>query len=1242
MAEEIEASLTLDIDAALKAIDDIQAGLELAIEAGTKDGVSLLSGEFSSALDVIASQLETAAQNVATATGVSIDTIAQDAASSLSDTLGTSVDEVGTSLEGAVSAALGGAGEVLDASLNAAAGQAGNALQESLDAALAGVTAEPIEVPVQVDAEQATEQVTQVGAASAQSASQLELVTLASNRLQNVVGGLPGPLGKVVQGIASLGPAGAAAAAALGVIGVVGYKYVGAAIESRAAAERLNAVFGDQARILDRIKIGDTTESFEQFAAALGSADEPAQVALASFGRLAIGAGATRAEAAKLSVELTRLATKGIESGKFTDLGAAIEALSGAMVRGSKGLRDFGISLSAAQISEEAVRLTGKAANELTAYDKMLGGLSLSQKKYGASLDESILRTRQFTDVLSRAAEQQKAIAEERAGDSLVDGFLEAKKRVDEFLASLTKLAGELFRALMPAVSGFAVVLGAVGVVLGVVADAIGFVLDSPLAPFISLAVGGFIAINAAMNVAAAGAVVFGSAATVAWSQVLGPLALVVVGVSLVAAAFSAFGDDAEDAAERTARVATAMTGLQATYRDLASGALSAAEAQKQVAQALADIVKEVFEAGAGKGAEEAKRKYAEFGVTVKTVQDAVLGSAPAYATLTRVLADQTAELERLIAARNRETDSAARLDLNRQIAQQEKLVAGTKNLIAETDKSVESLRKQTIAAIETSKTDGLITAAQAKRLRASSDLKKGTLDLIAAQEALSTAEKKRAADLAETRRASVDTAEAMSELVVALNAGEVDDTWLTDFAAKIGQTDEQVKAAVEGLQSAFDGLAQGFADSLPTVDDAITVGKDALEQKLQDYVATFSTASDAAKAEAEGNAQKLRDALTGWIDPQATIDALAKQTEAIAGFVPNIQALLDQGLTALASEAANRGPAFAAEFTSGLVPQNIKEELNAKLEAQKLTAEEAQAAFSKLIPQLGADAIAGAATALGLPLSEAFGQAITQGVAGAEAKARELGVTLPEGIAAGAKASEAASKAAIDATIRNVVAQQDAVTEGLDVLAVIVEADTSLGAAFRRMVDWSILQFADEMQRFGPAALDAINAQQGALDDGAETAGRSVGSAFGVGLTRGIESQESKITAAARKVAKAAEQAAKDALGIRSPSRVAAEIGDQFGAGMVIGLDGKSRAVADAAASLASVGDLANSLPRSSPLPSIQHVMNADPALLRAVDALTVQIGKMEAGSKTVNVDARGQTVVARKISRSVVESIR
>lgn len=87
--------------------------------------------------------------------------------------------------------------------------------------------------------------------------------------------------------------------------------------------------------------------------------------------------------------------------------------------------------------------------------------------------------------------------------------------------------------------------------------------------------------------------------------------------------------------------------------------------------------------------------------------------------------------------------------------------------------------------------------------------------------------------------------------------------------------------------------------------------------------------------------------------------------------------------------------------------------------------------------------------------------------------------------------------------------------------------------------------------RQIAQAMIEGLNSQRGAVD----TAGLNTGSAMVNGLVRGLENGRSRVVSAATSIAKAAIDAANNALGIASPSKVFAYMGAQIPAGLAKGM---------------------------------------------------------------------------------------
>ena len=104
-----------------------------------------------------------------------------------------------------------------------------------------------------------------------------------------------------------------------------------------------------------------------------------------------------------------------------------------------------------------------------------------------------------------------------------------------------------------------------------------------------------------------------------------------------------------------------------------------------------------------------------------------------------------------------------------------------------------------------------------------------------------------------------------------------------------------------------------------------------------------------------------------------------------------------------------------------------------------------------------------------------------------------------------------------------------------------------------------------DMVEEAEQSYLDILAAYSGALDDAG-----LIGSDFVQGLINGLDSRQSDLAQKAKNIGSTVSHGVRDVLGIASPSKVAAQIGEYFGEGLVIGLDRSAVDVGDAAAAQA------------------------------------------------------------------------
>ncbi len=145
---------------------------------------------------------------------------------------------------------------------------------------------------------------------------------------------------------------------------------------------------------------------------------------------------------------------------------------------------------------------------------------------------------------------------------------------------------------------------------------------------------------------------------------------------------------------------------------------------------------------------------------------------------------------------------------------------------------------------------------------------------------------------------------------------------------------------------------------------------------------------------------------------------------------------------------------------------------------------------------------------------------------------------------------------------------------------------------------------------------VDALAASVRAAFSGLYQNGLSAGQALGDGLALGLQSKLASVSAAARRLARAAGGSVREELAVHSPSRVSQRLGERFGEGLALGMLSMQGLVENAGRSLSSAAlSMERSLPaQASSLPesAAQTLREGDleSALTRAVSALAGERG--------------------------------
>ena len=184
-------------------------------------------------------------------------------------------------------------------------------------------------------------------------------------------------LGISARGLAKAFAAVAASATGLAFLGKKLFDVGVAATESR---EKFADVFGGFAGSIEAV-----TTDIGRLA---GLSRSAAQELVASAGFMAQSMGFTQAESAKLSAAVFKLAGD-LSAFKNIPIAQALDAVTGAMAGQTRGLKELGIVIDAAEVKRRAMLATGKATVEsLTQEEEATATLALILERAGAAIGE--------------------------------------------------------------------------------------------------------------------------------------------------------------------------------------------------------------------------------------------------------------------------------------------------------------------------------------------------------------------------------------------------------------------------------------------------------------------------------------------------------------------------------------------------------------------------------------------------------------------------------------------------------------------------------------------------------------------------------------------------------------------------------------------------------------------------------------------------------------------------------------
>ncbi|NLV59192.1 MAG: hypothetical protein GXY67_10560 [Clostridiales bacterium] len=374
------------------------------------------------------------------------------------------------------------------------------------------------------------------------------------------------------------------------------------------------------------------------------------------------------------------------------------------------------------------------------------------------------------------------------------------------------------------------------------------------------------------------------------------------------------------------------------------------------------------------------------------------------------------------------------------------------------------------------------------------------------------------------------------------------------------GTQSEESKEAKNAGKDIMTGMQSGITENEGTLDQAVrNVSKNVLwtmmnemgiangtSWKTRDYgkhlVAGVRDGLDETKADAFGG-------------------AAGKVYDAVIAALGTAFGVQSTGVLGLGGTSATKFKELGGYVRKAIADGIESSEDNREAVANALTAV-ANAAYQAAMERMAAG-ISGGETTVNAAVEAACGSALA---AAAALMTTDAGSTL------GADWIGAAITAIEDAESDIETAARDTAQAGVDAASGRMNAPSgrTIGAAFSGGVATGISQGLPTV-RGNAASLgsDALTALWSAIGGSSATRFQAVGDAIADGMVRGIRNGSSRIEAAARAAALAAYNAAREVLGIASPSRVMEEAGRFYATGFALGIENNTRQVVSAAQSL-------------------------------------------------------------------------
>lgn len=984
-------------------------------------------------------------------------------------------------------------------------------------------------------------------------------------------GGARGEVGGLSEAVGGLGGNVALGLGGLTAFGVLVDETTSKAADAQAQNRLFANTFGDVADEVKQINVGGLVIDLNDLGRESGTTNADLEASATRIGLLGIAAGAAKPQIAGTASDLLGIAgALAVSNPRLGDAASVADTLSRAFSTGrTRALIPYGISLASTAIQQEALRENvGKTADELTGYDKIVAGVTLTEAQFGDTLGAKFASGAQNAQVEIRGLKVELEEMEVAVGGPLLDPLVTSLKEVLPVAEETGVALGQVAAATLPLAADLAPALVPVAKSIGLVADGIHVLADGANALPTPVLVGGLVLIGPAAISAATGVDVLGAAVDFA----LGPIGIAAGALALLGGAVDLFGSHEDTSKDATKDWTDALFPAGAGADAFGSQVLN-------LNKDIDDFTGKLLSTNGGLSAFAPLLE--QFGGGVRGVAAALSGSDATFKSykddldagaksaglsglaigfLNDALDQQRATLQAseqskindLVATNQIKPAqlqaATATVIANEGYADQ---VAILKILEGEISVATTAAQKHTLGLSEQSGALRDVVLAFKPASDSAADYSTNLQNLGVSQVDADKLGADQVAALQATTDKTLLQGSAVTDLNLAYVQGKIGAGQLEGEVFSLGTSLSAASGDASDLQKEIDAFAKSAVGALPNAGDAVSSFSSGVTKAFGDVV------SAAAKSPAE--VAKAQAALRAALDPSAFIADLGREAASISAFTKNLSTLVSEGLGQLAGIIEAKGPeiggqlaaTFANDHTKAVAAEGAVELVNSATSSFS-----AFASSPGVAAQMGAGGTA-LATAANAGYANNFALEHPTQVQLDQAKllvsAAEPGLSgAAQGIArAGVVAFEAewgrlptVTEIQTGATQATISGATPAISGAAGAVAADATGKYKAGLGLDTATKSAI---TDATGAFNPqSTIDIANA--------ARAGGRVIGFQFDKGIESGIDAGQSDVAAAAAQVAGSAEISAKARLGIHSPSTAGIAIGANFVSSIALG----------------------------------------------------------------------------------------